>query len=117
MARRWRAAGPALVVVTRGSAGAFAVTANHELRVTAPNLGVIDTVGAGDTFMGTPIAELFALGGSAALNRLDWAALAQVLCRCAHNTAITVSCAGADPPWASEIETTCIDSPPATTNG
>lgn len=49
--RRWLELGPALVVVTRGSSGPWAVTASGETQVTAPRTQVADTVGAGDSFM------------------------------------------------------------------
>jgi fructokinase len=65
---------------------------------------VVDTIGTGDTFMGTLLAELLARGGEPALSRLTPPALGKVLSRCVANAAITVSRAGADPP--SVVETT-----------
>jgi fructokinase len=44
------AMGPRLVVVTQGSRGAFAVTADQQAAVPAPSVEVIDTIGAGTPF-------------------------------------------------------------------
>jgi fructokinase len=46
----WLASGPALVVVTRGGAGVYAVSARLELRRDAVPIDLVDTVGAGDSF-------------------------------------------------------------------
>jgi fructokinase len=100
VARRWLAAGPRLIVVTLGDRGAWAVTADGDVQVPAAKAAVVDTVGAGDTFMGTLIAELLALGGP---GRLDSRAVDRILARCAANAAVTVSRPGADPPWAAEL--------------
>jgi fructokinase len=84
--RRWRALGPRLVVVTRGAAGALALT-DDLVEVPVPDGDpVVDTVGAGDTFMAGLIATR---GGS-----LDLAARA---------SRVVVSRVGADPPWAREL--------------
>jgi len=109
VARRWAARGPAIVVVTRGGEGALAVTAAG-LRVTvaAPPVAVVDTVGAGDSFMGGLVDGLWSAGllgaeRREALRAVDAATLREVLERCARIAAITVSRAGANPPTAAEL--------------
>ena len=51
LARRWLALGPALVAVTFGAEGSFAICADGEIQVPAYPAEVVDTVGAGDAFM------------------------------------------------------------------
>src|SRR4051812_32625062 len=50
VAETWLASGPAVVVVTRGSEGVYALSANVELRRPAIPIDLVDTVGAGDSF-------------------------------------------------------------------
>src|SRR5262249_19604068 len=50
-ARAWQASGAAVVVVTRGSRGALAASRAGVVEVAAPEVTVVDTVGAGDAFM------------------------------------------------------------------
>ncbi|RKE20772.1 carbohydrate kinase [Streptomyces sp. TLI_171] len=91
-AARWLTLGPAAVVVTRGGDGAFALTATGETTVLAPTTAVVDTVGAGDSFM------------SALLATLDGPdTLPAALRTAATAAAVTVSRAGANPPTAREL--------------
>lgn len=106
VSRRWLAAGPAMAVVTRGMDGAIAFTHTGAVITSAPNIRVVDTVGAGDTFQATLIAGLVQAG---AHNRAGVAALApqslEVLIRrsvCAAS--ITCQRRGADLPTAREID-------------
>lgn len=113
IARRWAGAagtqqGPAIVVVTFGGQGAVAVCAAGEVRATAPQVEVVDTVGAGDTFMGALLDGLWEqdlLGGARreALRSIDLDTLTTVLDRCVAAAAITVSRAGANPPRRDEL--------------
>ncbi|SMF39864.1 fructokinase [Cellulosimicrobium cellulans J34] len=108
VARNWLALGPALVVVTLGGEGAVAVTAAGEQRVTAPRVEVVDTVGAGDSFMGALLDGLWDAGllgadRRDALRAIDAATLAGLLERCVAVAAITVSRAGANPPRRAEL--------------
>lgn len=103
IARTWLAAGPAVVVVTVGADGAIAVSAGTELRVGAMRVDVVDTVGAGDTFMGALIDGLLELDLVGAERRHALRAIAPdelraVLARCVRAAAITVSRSGANPP-------------------
>lgn len=110
VAGEWVTLGPALVVVTLGGEGAYAVTASGEsVRVQAPKVTVADTVGAGDSFMGGLIDGLWAAGLVGAPQREALATVPietvrDVLERCARIAAITVSRAGANPPWSEELE-------------
>ncbi|MBD7919186.1 carbohydrate kinase [Cellulomonas sp. Sa3CUA2] len=116
IAETWSRSGPALVVVTHGGEGAFAVTsAGARLSVTAPRVTVADTVGAGDSFMGGLVdglwsAGLLGAGRRAALHDADPSVLQELLERCARIAAITVSRPGADPPRRAEVD----DAPAAT---
>ncbi|MDR0416403.1 MAG: carbohydrate kinase [Propionibacteriaceae bacterium] len=110
VAQRWLAAGPAAVVVTRGSEGATAFTRAGAVWTAAPPVAVRDTVGAGDTFMGAFLAGLADRGlldGGAAgrdrLRRLGAAEVEDLLGFSAAAAAVTVSRAGADPPWRREL--------------
>ncbi|MFF1867776.1 carbohydrate kinase [Kitasatospora herbaricolor] len=108
VAARWLAAGPAVVVVTRGGEGAVGFTRSAEVACTAVRSTVVDTVGAGDSFMSATLDALAArslLGGPgrAALAALDGPALAEVLRQAATAAAVTVSRAGANPPDAAEL--------------
>jgi fructokinase len=109
IARGWLATGPALVVVTRGAAGVYAVSADHELRRPAPSIDLVDTVGAGDSFTsglldGLHRADL--IGGSrrAALAAIDESTLGSVIDSAALVAAITCSRPGADPPTRAEVD-------------
>ena len=105
LAQRWRSAGVAAVVVTRGGAGALAWTGSGEVPVAPVPVTVIDTVGAGDTFqaaMLTALAERDALH-SAALQTLPAEAWQAVLGFAAQAAAITCSRRGADLPRRGEL--------------
>jgi fructokinase len=110
VARSWAAAGPALVVVTLGAEGSFAVTAaGVEVSVPAPRVDVADTVGAGDSFMGGLIDGLWTnglvgAGRHDAIAALDAEALTGLLEQAARIAAITVSRPGANPPTRQELD-------------
>ena len=109
VAARWAAAGPALVVVTRGGDGAFARTSSGDtFDLPGRRVEVVDTVGAGDSFMSGLVDGLWTAGllgadRRAALHAADHATLERVLQRCIEIGAITVSRAGANPPWTAEL--------------
>ena len=107
-ARRWLALGPALVVVTRGSQGPWAVAAAGEAEVAAPTVRVTDTVGAGDSFMSALLVGLMdqELDGGARrseLARISLADLRRLLEFAARAAAVTVTREGADPPTRADL--------------
>lgn len=108
VARAWQRSGPAVVVVTFGGEGATAVTATGEVTVAAPRVDVVDTVGAGDSFMGALLdwlwgADLLGADRREALRAIDRAATARMLVRAVAVAAVTVSRAGANPPWPADL--------------
>ncbi len=110
-ARALAAAGPTVVVVTLGPAGALAVRTGQvePIRVPAPQVSVVDTVGAGDTFTAGLVDGLLAalprdprdLVGE--LSALSAEALGDILRRAATAAAINCSRVGCDPPRADEL--------------
>ena len=100
------AMGPKIVVVTRGAEGAMARLPDGEI-VTVPSerTTVVDTVGAGDTFNAGVLARLSELGKltKPALAALEPEALKEALAFGAKVAAVTVSRAGANPPWRREL--------------
>lgn len=103
VARRWLALGPALVVVTRGAQGALGVTAAATVSVPARPVEVVDTVGAGDSFMAGLLAALDEAGlvgpeNKERLLRVAAAELEDALHFAARCSALTVARLGADPP-------------------
>ena len=111
-ARRWLSLGghegPAMVVVTRGSASPWGVTAAGEAEVRAPKVAVADTVGAGDSFMAALLSGIVDRGLDGAQNRADLRAmpaeiLRELLAHAVSAAAITVSRAGANPPTRAEM--------------
>ncbi|MCP2263104.1 carbohydrate kinase [Promicromonospora thailandica] len=108
VAREWQSGTPALVVVTFGGKGAVAVSDDGEVEVVAPRVDVVDTVGAGDSFMGALIDGLWEhglLGADRrdALNAVGVGTVRRVLEGCVAVAAVTVSRAGANPPRREEI--------------
>jgi fructokinase len=104
----WLARGPALVVVTGGRDGADAITAGGTVHIPAPVTHVVDTIGAGDSFMSALLAALSdrdLLGGDrrAALRELPASEVAAVVEFAARCAAITVSRPGADPPTRDDL--------------
>lgn len=100
-----RDAGPALVLVTRGAAGAEAHHANGVVKVPAFPVAVVDTVGAGDTFNA---GFLLALDRADTLDRrslrdLPLQIIHEALTLAACAAAITAGRAGADPPSLVEL--------------
>ncbi|WP_095587916.1 carbohydrate kinase family protein [Actibacterium ureilyticum] len=104
--RALQALGAALVIVTRGGAGAVACLSGGEtITVPAQKADVIDTVGAGDTFNAGVLASLSKDGvlTRTALAGLDPDIARKALEHGARVAAVTVSRAGANPPWAHEL--------------
>ncbi len=104
-ARELLSKGVGLVLVTRGSREALAITDKAISRVEPPTVTVVDTVGAGDTFNAGALDQLQRDGllNREGLDSLGTAALTRVLERASRAAAVTVSRAGANPPWASEL--------------
>lgn len=105
LARRLLDRGVKLVCLTEGAAGARGITAHGTVHVPARKAQVVDTVGAGDTFNAGVLAALHRAGAlsRAALDTLDEATLRDALDLGVRAAAVTVSRAGANPPWASEV--------------
>lgn len=105
LARHWLHHGAKLVVVTRGAEGAVGYTAAHKVTVPSERVTVVDTVGAGDTFDAGVLASLKMqnLLTKQQVSALSQDQIAKVLALGAKAAAVTVSRAGANPPWAKEI--------------
>ena len=103
---RLRAAGPSVVVLTRGGDGATAYLPDGSaVSVGVEKVTVADTVGAGDTFNAGLLASLSEQGvltkdGLAAVSADQ---VQQALTLAARVAAITVTRAGANPPWRDEL--------------
>ena len=99
-------AGPAVVIVTKGGDGATGYLADGtEVTVPVRKVEVVDTVGAGDTFNAGVLAQLARAGQvrKEAVRALTTDNLRAALELGAQVAAITVSRAGANPPWAHEV--------------
>ena len=101
---QWARLGPSFCVATLGHRGAVAFLGGQRLKVAAPKIDVVDTVGAGDSFMSSLLAAMDrdgALGPRAAkpsLDRLEaWLAFA------ATAAAITCTRKGSDPPTRTDV--------------
>lgn len=98
-------AGVNLVVLTAGERGAIAHWNGGQIEIPALSVEIVDTVGAGDTFNAGILA---ALHESGALNKQSLAApnpdlIGNALAFAAKVAAVTVSRAGANPPWRHEL--------------
>lgn len=109
--RRLCDSGPALVVVTRGALGVHArlTRTGEEIELPAPPTTVVDTVGAGDSFMAGLLSGLLdagLLGGDDARERWRSAGAAEVtpaLQRALAAAACTVARAGAHAPRRADL--------------
>ena len=100
-----RARGPALVCITEGAKGVTGFAEAGAVTVASERVAVVDTVGAGDTFNAGLLAALHGAGTltKAGLRRLDESAISAALAAGNRAAAVTVSRAGANPPWAHEV--------------
>lgn len=105
LARGLLSRGPKVVFLTEGAKGARAITATQNRFVAGQKVTVADTVGAGDTFNAGALAALNAAGvlSKTALTTLSDDTLDAALSLGNRAAAITVSRAGANPPWAHEL--------------
>ncbi len=105
LAQHWLERGVGLVVVTRGSQGAWAWTRQHHVATPPVPVQVVDTVGAGDTFQAALLAALAEQGllRREALALLTADELHAVLRFAAQAAAITCSRRGADLPRRAEL--------------
>ena len=106
---RWLGMGPSLVVVTRGKHGSLAVTSSGvHFTKTPSDVKVVDTVGAGDSFMGGMIDAMWGMGlrgadARKALRSLPEEQVRAIIDRASAVSDVTVSRKGANPPWAHEL--------------
>jgi fructokinase len=94
--------GVKLAVITLGAEGAELATSTRLLRVAARKVTLVDTIGAGDTFMANLIAGVLELPAPADLGNLDQDDLAILGRDSVAGAAIAVSRAGANPPTRAE---------------
>lgn len=94
-----------LVVVTRGGTGAVAFSDRATVEVPSSSAQVVDTVGAGDSFMAALLAVVLDHG----LDRLEATRLAAYVAAAHAAAAVTVSRRGADPPWRADLPDTWPD--------
>lgn len=97
--------GVKLVCITEGAKGSYGITAENVVFVEAQKATVVDTVGAGDTFNAGVLASLQSAGKltKAAVAELDEDTIRTALSLGNRAAAVTVSRAGANPPWSNEL--------------
>ena len=101
----WAKLGPRFCVATRGERGALAMLGTARIEVPAPRVDIVDTVGAGDSFMSALLSAMdrdSALGAdppSPSRRKLE-----QWLRFAAAASAITCTRKGSDPPTRAEVE-------------
>lgn len=106
---RWLGMGLSLVVVTRGKHGSDIATASGVRFTKNPgDVEVVDTVGAGDSFMGGMIDAMWGMDLRGANAREDLRSLPEeqvraIIDRASAVSDVTVSRKGANPPWAHEL--------------
>jgi fructokinase len=105
-ASHWLNQGPKLIVVTHGARGANAYSRHGKMSVPARKVDIVDTVGAGDTFNAGILASLDNSGllSKEAVAALSEQSIRQALEFAASAAAVTVSRAGANPPWRHELD-------------
>ncbi|MCX6403590.1 MAG: carbohydrate kinase [Actinobacteria bacterium] len=102
LARLWSTAGPKLVIMTCGGEGAVAFSEGIEIcTVPAVTVDVLDTLGAGDTFMGWLLYQI--ANEHNCRIPVDHNSAASLLSTAAKAAAITCSRNGCNPPFNSEI--------------
>jgi len=104
----WQALGPDLVVVTQGASGVSAFSPIHSVVLPTMATSVVDTIGAGDSFMAgllVALADRNLLGQdvSAARRSLVESDLREIVSFALSCAAVTVSRAGANPPTRAEL--------------
>ena len=111
VARTWIELGAGLVVITAGARGSFAVHAAGEVHVASSTTPVIDTVGAGDSYMSGLIDAMTTTGlvtsdsadPAAGVRGLSLSDLRSYMHHANISAAITVGRAGAEPPTRDEL--------------
>jgi fructokinase len=108
VAASWRDLGPSVVAMTRGGEGAVGFGPDGRIPIAPVRVEVADTVGAGDTYSAGILhalsaRDLLGAGRRDALAGASAEVLQEVLSEAAALAAITVSRAGANPPWADEL--------------
>jgi fructokinase len=101
-ARALLEAGPAVVLLTRGAAGAVVITPTGKTEVPAPQVQIADTIGAGDAFGGAFVAWWTAQGLGVRDLRDHEAVVSATTFACLV-AAKTCERKGASPPFASEL--------------
>ena len=105
----WSGLGPRLVVVTLGARGSLVRTGDATFEVAPFFVEVVDTVGAGDSYMAALIDGLATggfLGATGLLRRgpVSADAMQAIVARASLAAAITVSRRGANPPTSIELD-------------
>lgn len=90
--------GPEVVALTQGEHGARLSTVDHDVHFSPPAITVVDTIGAGDSFMSAMIATLVPRHGA-----LDARDLNEIVRTAATAATITCTREGALPPTAVEL--------------
>ena len=101
-----RQAGPSVVILTRNGSGATAFLKDGtEVSVPVDRVDVVDTIGAGDTFNAGVLAKLAELGLliKASLAAIERDPMREALRFGTRVAGVTVSRAGANPPWRHEL--------------
>lgn len=101
----WSRRGPALAVLTQGGEGVLAIAGGRRVERPSVPVSVVDTVGAGDTFIAALLARLDETGqlSRAALEAMDEAGLSALIDFAAQAASITCSRRGADLPRRAEL--------------
>ncbi|MEL4068698.1 carbohydrate kinase [Ochrobactrum sp. GPK 3] len=105
IAAEWLKLGPKLIVITKGAHGADAYTAGATVRVPGVKVDVVDTVGAGDTVNAGILVSLHNQGllNKGSIENLNEDQIHSAVALGVRAAAVTVSRAGANPPWAAEM--------------
>lgn len=103
--KTWFDQSASIVIITRGGDGAEVFTRNYNFVAPANKTTVIDTVGAGDTFNAGLLAGLQRAGmlEKDKLKSIDQEILENAVKLANKVASVTVSRAGANPPWQHEL--------------